>query len=80
MGCLLGFGAIWVGDNQLSLRFPRIYALELNKDICVADKLHCSVDLSLRRSVRGGVESHQLEQLLELLESVILSNSCDRWY
>ncbi|GKC12718.1 RNA-directed DNA polymerase, eukaryota [Tanacetum coccineum] len=71
---------IWVGDSQLSLRFPRIYTLELNKDICVADKLQSSVDLSLRRSVRGGVESHQLEQLLELLGLVILSNSCDRWY
>ena len=71
---------IWVGDTQLSLRFPRIYALELNKDVCVAEKLQSSVDLSLRRSVRGGVESHQLEQLLELLGSVTLSNSCDRWY
>nr|GEV63010.1 RNA-directed DNA polymerase, eukaryota [Tanacetum cinerariifolium] len=53
---------------------------ELNKDICVADKLQLSVESSFRCPVRGGIESHQLEKLLELLGLVIMSNSCDRWY
>nr|GEW88245.1 RNA-directed DNA polymerase, eukaryota [Tanacetum cinerariifolium] len=71
---------IWLGDTQLRLLFPRIFSLELNKESNVADKLHSSVELSLRRPVRGGIEAYQLNQLLELLGSVVLSNSCDRWY
>ncbi|GJZ22376.1 hypothetical protein Tco_0559415 [Tanacetum coccineum] len=43
--------------------FPRIYVLEINKDCTVADKLQFSVTSSLRRSVRGGVESSQLALL-----------------
>nr|GEV37938.1 hypothetical protein [Tanacetum cinerariifolium] len=71
---------IWLGDTQLRFLFPRIFALEMNKVCTVAEKLHSSVDLSLRRPVRGGIEAHQLNQLLELLGSVVLSNSLDRWY
>ncbi|GJU19261.1 hypothetical protein Tco_1152603 [Tanacetum coccineum] len=43
------------GDTQLRVMFPRIYALEINKDCTVADKLQFSITSSLRRSVRGGV-------------------------
>nr|GFA79838.1 RNA-directed DNA polymerase, eukaryota [Tanacetum cinerariifolium] len=46
----------------------------------VAEKLQHSVDTSFRRPVRGGSESAQLESLSELIEGVILSNSCDRWF
>nr|GEZ26325.1 RNA-directed DNA polymerase, eukaryota [Tanacetum cinerariifolium] len=46
----------------------------------VAEKLQHSVDTSFRRPVRGGSESAQLESLCELIEGVILSNSCDRWF
>ncbi|GJZ52257.1 hypothetical protein Tco_0606772 [Tanacetum coccineum] len=68
------------GDNQLRYLFPRIYALELNKDCSVAVKMLYSVDHSLRRSVRGGAEAHQLDQLQGLIGSVVLANSSDRWY
>nr|GEY56841.1 RNA-directed DNA polymerase, eukaryota [Tanacetum cinerariifolium] len=34
---------------------------------------------SFRRNVRGGIEEQQLEHLVALLVSVILSNSNDRW-
>ncbi|GJT74437.1 RNA-directed DNA polymerase, eukaryota [Tanacetum coccineum] len=71
---------VWLGDKQLRLLFPRIFALEANKDCTVATKLQGSVDLSLHRHVRGGVESHQLDQLQELVESTILTNSEDRCY
>ncbi|GJY74776.1 RNA-directed DNA polymerase, eukaryota [Tanacetum coccineum] len=71
---------IWLGDNQLRYLFPRIYALELNKDCSVAVKMLYSVDHSLRRSVRGGAEAHQLDQLQGLIGSVVLANSSDRWY
>ncbi|GJU22465.1 hypothetical protein Tco_1155807 [Tanacetum coccineum] len=49
--------------------FPRIYALEGNKICTVADKLQSSVALSLRRTVRRGVEAHQLDLLQKLIET-----------
>ncbi|GJS45986.1 RNA-directed DNA polymerase, eukaryota [Tanacetum coccineum] len=61
-------------------RFPRIYALEINKDCTVADKLQFSVTSSLRRSVRGGVESSQLALLQTYIEGTLLSNMEDRWW
>ncbi|GKA89918.1 hypothetical protein Tco_0811730 [Tanacetum coccineum] len=42
---------VWIGDNPLCVLFPRIYALEVNKNCSVAEKLQSSVSSSLRRSV-----------------------------
>ncbi|GJY37837.1 RNA-directed DNA polymerase, eukaryota [Tanacetum coccineum] len=69
----------WIDDHSLLGKFPRLYALETNKDISVADKLHPSLSFSWRRSVRGGIESQQFNHLSSLLDSVSLSNSEDRW-
>nr|GEZ29494.1 RNA-directed DNA polymerase, eukaryota [Tanacetum cinerariifolium] len=44
---------VWIGDIPHCVLFPRIYALEENKDCSVAEKLY-SVSSSLRRPVRGG--------------------------
>nr|GEZ82405.1 hypothetical protein [Tanacetum cinerariifolium] len=49
------------------------------KDISVAGKLQSPLVFSFRRNVRGGIEEQQLEHLVALLDSVILSNSNDRW-
>ncbi|GKB72864.1 RNA-directed DNA polymerase, eukaryota [Tanacetum coccineum] len=68
-----------IGDQQLSCLFPRIFALEEDKDCSVAAKLQGAFDLSLRRQVRGGVESQQLIQLQELISTSILANAEDRW-
>ncbi|GJY53975.1 RNA-directed DNA polymerase, eukaryota [Tanacetum coccineum] len=68
-----------IGDTQLRVMFPRIYALEINKDCTVADKLQFLVTSSLRRSVRGGVESSQLALLQTYIEGTLLSNMEDRW-
>ncbi|GKD96552.1 hypothetical protein Tco_1380449, partial [Tanacetum coccineum] len=43
---------IWIGDNLLKLSFPRLFALEENKDISVADKMNTSISSSFRRHVR----------------------------
>ncbi|GKB59173.1 non-symbiotic hemoglobin 2 [Tanacetum coccineum] len=72
-------GLVWIDDHSLLGKFPRLYALETNKDISVADKLHPSLSFSWRRSVRGGIESQQFNHLSSLLDSVSLSNSEDRW-
>ncbi|GJR93502.1 RNA-directed DNA polymerase, eukaryota [Tanacetum coccineum] len=70
---------VHIGDQQLSCLFPRIFALEKDKDCSVAAKLQGAFDLSLRRQVRGGVESQQLIQLQELISTSILANAEDRW-
>ncbi|GJU69239.1 hypothetical protein Tco_1255498 [Tanacetum coccineum] len=62
---------VWIGDNPLCVLFPRIFALETNKDSSVAVKLS-SVTSSLRRPVRGGSESSQLSLLQEYIEGTIL--------
>nr|GEY76144.1 RNA-directed DNA polymerase, eukaryota [Tanacetum cinerariifolium] len=59
--------------------FLRIYALEVNKVCTVANKLQRSVALSLQRTVRGGVEAHQLDLLQNLIGPTILTNLEDRW-
>ncbi|GJR15204.1 RNA-directed DNA polymerase, eukaryota [Tanacetum coccineum] len=60
--------------------FSRIYALESNKLCTVADKCHpIALDQSLRRRIRGGVESQQYTQLHDLIRSFTFSNTKDRW-
>ncbi|GKB67735.1 RNA-directed DNA polymerase, eukaryota [Tanacetum coccineum] len=73
------WNAIWLGDSAFSALFPRIYALETNKNCTVADKLQGPFSLSFRRPVRGGAESHQLDQLQSLIGPIILSSLDDRW-
>ncbi|GKB48649.1 RNA-directed DNA polymerase, eukaryota [Tanacetum coccineum] len=60
--------------------FPRIYALEENKECSVAVKLQGDVEFSLRRQVRGGVEAQQIVQLQDLIGSSVLVNAEDRWF
>ncbi|GJT16101.1 RNA-directed DNA polymerase, eukaryota [Tanacetum coccineum] len=71
---------LWLGDQQLRYMFPRIYALEENKECSVAVKLQGDVEFSLRRQARGGVEAQQLVQLQDLIGSSVLVNAEDRWF
>ncbi|GKC83074.1 retrovirus-related pol polyprotein from transposon TNT 1-94 [Tanacetum coccineum] len=65
---------------DLGRSFPRLYALELKKGITVADKLiDASFVASFCRNPRGGVEEEQLHHLVELVGSISLSPSNDRW-
>ncbi|GJU88812.1 RNA-directed DNA polymerase, eukaryota [Tanacetum coccineum] len=66
--------------TMLKLSFPRLFALEVNKDCSVADKLNAPFTASFRRQTRGGPEAQQLEQLTNLLDSVSLSNMEDRCF
>ncbi|GKC33880.1 RNA-directed DNA polymerase, eukaryota, partial [Tanacetum coccineum] len=65
---------MWIGDSRLCLVFPRLYRLENNKDCTVAVKMNDPFVSSLRRDVRGGVESTQLSQLRVLLDTVVSLN------
>nr|GEY75165.1 RNA-directed DNA polymerase, eukaryota [Tanacetum cinerariifolium] len=69
----------WLGDSRLQGMFPRLYALESNKDITVAEKLLVSLVYSFRRDVRGGAKTQQCNHLSSLLDPINLSISEDRW-
>nr|GEW84467.1 hypothetical protein [Tanacetum cinerariifolium] len=70
----------WLFDSLLMHVYPRLYALKCAKHVTVAAKLSDSslID-SFRRPPRGGVEEEQLLGLIDNIDSVILSNSNDRW-
>nr|GEX30227.1 hypothetical protein [Tanacetum cinerariifolium] len=62
---------VWIGDQNLSNLFPRIFALENDKS--------CTVAAKLQDGVRGGVEAQQLSQIHELISSSYLANMEDCW-
>nr|GEZ57674.1 RNA-directed DNA polymerase, eukaryota [Tanacetum cinerariifolium] len=67
------------GDKSFRDMFPRIFALELNHYISVAEKLDASLENSLRRRMRRGLEQQQFSELSSIVEFVSLSSSLDRW-
>ncbi|GKD28305.1 RNA-directed DNA polymerase, eukaryota, partial [Tanacetum coccineum] len=69
----------WICDKSLRDRFPRLFALEMEKEVSVAVKMGASVADSFRRFVRDGSERHQMLDLISMLESVSLSSAQDRW-
>ncbi|GKE12187.1 RNA-directed DNA polymerase, eukaryota, reverse transcriptase zinc-binding domain protein, partial [Tanacetum coccineum] len=69
----------WLGDQPLRIRFPRLFALETDKEMTVAAKMHNEVSVSFRRPVRVGIENQQMLDLSSLLDLVTLSQAHDRW-
>ncbi|GKD33796.1 retrovirus-related pol polyprotein from transposon TNT 1-94 [Tanacetum coccineum] len=60
--------------------FPRLYALESSKDVTVSSKIgDTSLVCSFRRIPRGGIEQNQFDSLVELVRSVTIVHSADRW-
>ncbi|GKD00462.1 hypothetical protein Tco_1170736 [Tanacetum coccineum] len=60
--------------------YPRLYALELNKNIDVASKMnHSNLVYSFRREPRGGVERAQFDAMSEKVEGTLLADMRDRW-
>ncbi|GJZ37647.1 RNA-directed DNA polymerase, eukaryota [Tanacetum coccineum] len=74
---------IWVGDNQLRVMFPRIYALELHKDCSVADKMVHSVVHTLHcwRWDMNGSGEFRVKDVRNLLDDFFLpkDDSATRW-
>ncbi|GJR20021.1 RNA-directed DNA polymerase, eukaryota, reverse transcriptase zinc-binding domain protein [Tanacetum coccineum] len=69
----------WAEGGILKNKFPRVYALEKNKQVLVSVKMKDpGLDHSLRRKVRGGAEQSQLNALSELLDKVNLVPQADR--
>ncbi|GJY48884.1 RNA-directed DNA polymerase, eukaryota, reverse transcriptase zinc-binding domain protein [Tanacetum coccineum] len=70
----------WRGDNNFKLLYPRMYALETQKNVTVASKMsHVDMSSSFRRAPRGGSEESQFTQLLRNMEGVSLVDMKDRW-
>nr|GEV81604.1 RNA-directed DNA polymerase, eukaryota [Tanacetum cinerariifolium] len=65
----------WLGDKPLKDLFPRLFALELNKEVTVADKVQGVVSSSFRHPVRVGSEYQHLTDLNSLMESVTFGAS-----
>ncbi|GKG55516.1 hypothetical protein Tco_0572156, partial [Tanacetum coccineum] len=64
----------------LRAKFPRLFALELDKEALVAVKLNAHVDNSFCRSAQDGLEQHLMAVMSSMLDPMSLSNSCDQWF
>ncbi|GKC02041.1 hypothetical protein Tco_0993651, partial [Tanacetum coccineum] len=73
---------LWHGDMVLKQIYPRLYALEVKKNVDVASKLSQeNLIWSFRRAPRSGVEQDQLTDLMTTyVEGVVLCVTPDRWY
>nr|GEV71324.1 RNA-directed DNA polymerase, eukaryota [Tanacetum cinerariifolium] len=70
---------VWMGNKNFKTSFPRIYALESDKNLTVADKMaHNDFAFSLRRQPRDGVEMEQFRALSIVIEGVLLHDMVDR--
>ncbi|PWA60292.1 reverse transcriptase domain, Reverse transcriptase zinc-binding domain protein [Artemisia annua] len=76
-GCNTSFwNDLWLGDHPLKMRFPRVFALELNKNISVTHKKEQGTTvISFRRAPRSGIEATQWEEIKQIIDSVME----DRW-
>ncbi|GJU16143.1 RNA-directed DNA polymerase, eukaryota [Tanacetum coccineum] len=69
----------WINGNALKILYPRLYALELVKDVSVASKFaQSSMDFSFRRKPRDGVEQEQYVALLDQVKNITLGPMFDR--
>nr|GEZ21926.1 RNA-directed DNA polymerase, eukaryota, reverse transcriptase zinc-binding domain protein [Tanacetum cinerariifolium] len=75
--CTSFWNDLWISDSLLKLSFPRIYALEENKHISVADKMRTPLSFLFVVLSEEAFESHKHDHLSVLLDSVILSNMED---
>nr|GEY52079.1 RNA-directed DNA polymerase, eukaryota [Tanacetum cinerariifolium] len=58
----------WILDSPLSVRFPRLFALDSDKQVSVASKWVASrFNASFRREIRDGVERQQWTDMLSIL-------------
>jgi hypothetical protein len=72
---------VWIGDGPLSLKFPRLFSLSMQKDICVGALLDVADgrwDFIWRRNLFQW-ESESVTLLLGILVDVNLSGSHDAW-
>nr|GEX44231.1 RNA-directed DNA polymerase, eukaryota, reverse transcriptase zinc-binding domain protein [Tanacetum cinerariifolium] len=71
---------VWCGNQPLKTHFPRVYMLDNDKCCSIASRIALH-DWSaiLRRRPRGGIESDQFSDLIQLVGSVVLTEHNDSW-
>lgn len=70
---------LWIGEECLSFRFPRLFALETEKDCIIHDRRIDNLwQWKWRRPVRSGRESQQLDDLANILPTNMSENP-DGW-
>nr|GEU77674.1 RNA-directed DNA polymerase, eukaryota [Tanacetum cinerariifolium] len=79
LGMVMTHGSGSIGDIPLRDKFPRLFALELDKEAPMAVKLNAPIEISFCRNARGGLEQHLMANMNSMLDSVVLLNSGDRW-
>ncbi|GJR81287.1 hypothetical protein Tco_0152072 [Tanacetum coccineum] len=71
----------WIGEKELRIQFPRLYALETCKHISVAAKMrHNSLSSSLRCPLSGGAKEDQFCLINSCLANLILPQMNNYWY
>ncbi|GJZ04783.1 RNA-directed DNA polymerase, eukaryota, reverse transcriptase zinc-binding domain protein [Tanacetum coccineum] len=71
---------VWQDNLAFKYKYPRLYALEVDKSIDVSAKLsHSSMAYSFRREPRSGVDQFQMVDLLLKIEGVSLVPMNDKW-
>nr|GEW23231.1 RNA-directed DNA polymerase, eukaryota [Tanacetum cinerariifolium] len=70
----------WYEGEVLKRLFPRVYALELNKNVSVSSKLNAPrLDTSFRRIARSGIEETQFNSMVEIVKATSLMPCDDRY-
>nr|GEX83693.1 RNA-directed DNA polymerase, eukaryota, reverse transcriptase zinc-binding domain protein [Tanacetum cinerariifolium] len=70
----------WFEGSALKDMFPRLFTLENVKSVTVYKKLNdSSLDYSMRRKPRGGVEEDQYTVLFDMMDSIVLTPKEDRF-
>ncbi|GJZ90351.1 RNA-directed DNA polymerase, eukaryota, reverse transcriptase zinc-binding domain protein [Tanacetum coccineum] len=71
---------IWHGDSALKMTHSRLFALELKKDIIVAEKMsNAYLNLSFLRLPRSGIEDEKYKNLVSVTSDVLFPQMHDRW-
>lgn len=70
---------IWVGNTSFAVRFPRLFALELDKDCLIKDRIVDSThQWNWRRQIRAGRELDQFHLLSNIIPATLKDNQ-DHW-
>nr|GEY15862.1 RNA-directed DNA polymerase, eukaryota, reverse transcriptase zinc-binding domain protein [Tanacetum cinerariifolium] len=70
---------VWLTESPLKHIYPRLFALECDKNVSVAGKFrYPSLIASFRRAPQGGIEAEQLHLLTDRVATVILSSINDK--
>jgi hypothetical protein len=74
---------VWIGDSPLCIKFPRLFSLSMQKEVCVRELLKVEGDrrwwnFIWRRNLFQW-EEERVNVLEDLLGIVVLTNDIDVW-